>query len=188
MYMAKLDQRFSPYQMPCAIIGTIINEKPNFMICTWVSRVNRNPPLWIASINKKHFTIIGIKESNLFSINFPSADLIDKVDYIGLTSGRDIDKSTLFEIFYGDLNVPLIKECPISIELKVKKLIELSDHYIVLGRAINSYIEEKYQTNGVPDIKKMNPVIYTGVERNPTYWLLGKKLGDAFKLGKEYKN
>ncbi|MFW9942215.1 MAG: flavin reductase, partial [Candidatus Thorarchaeota archaeon] len=73
--MVKLDQRFSPYQMPCVIIGTIIDGKANFMICTWVSRVNRNPPLWIASINKKHFTIIGIKESNLFSINFPSADL-----------------------------------------------------------------------------------------------------------------
>jgi flavin reductase (DIM6/NTAB) family NADH-FMN oxidoreductase RutF len=186
MYMTKLDQKYSPYQMPCVIIGSIVDDKPNFMICTWVSRVNRNPPLWIASINKKHYTMIGIKEKNLFSINFPSEDLIKKVDYIGITSGRDKDKSSLFEIFYGELNVPLIKDCTTSIELKVKKLIELSDHYIVLGRAINSYIGEAFQTNGIPDMKKMKPIIYTGAKRNPTYWILGEKLGDAFKLGKEF--
>ncbi len=33
----------------------------------------------------------------------------------------------------------------------------------------------------------MNPIVYTGVERNPTYWAIGEKLGDAFKLGKQYK-
>ena len=188
MNKKKLDQRFSPYQMPCVIIGTIIDEKANFMLCTWVSRVNRNPPLWMASINKNHYTIDGIKKNRIFSMNFPSADLIMKVDYIGITSGREVDKSSLFNIFYGDIKVPLIKECTLTIELRVKELIELSDHFIVLGTAINTYIGEEYQTNGVPDIRKMKPVIYTGVEKNPTYWLLGEKLGDAFELGKDFKN
>ncbi len=36
-------------------------------------------------------------------------------------------------------------------------------------------------------MKKIKPIVYTGVERNPTYWVLGEKLGDAFKLGKEFK-
>lgn len=187
MSKIKIDQRFSPYQMPCVIIGTRVDEKPNFMLCTWVSRVNRNPPIWMVSINKKHYTMQGIKKNKMFSMNFPSVELIMKVDYIGITSRKEIDKSSLFNLFYGDSEVPMIKECTLNIELYVKNLIELSDHFIVLGTAINSYISESYQTNGVPDIKKMKPIIYTGVEKKPTYWGIGEKLGDVFKLGKEYK-
>ena len=107
MSKIKIDQRFSPYQMPCVIIGTNVDEKPNFMLCTWVSRVNRNPPVWMASINKEHYTMKGIKKNKIFSMNFPSADLIMKVDYVGITSGREIDKSSLFDIFYGDTEVKI---------------------------------------------------------------------------------
>lgn len=188
MSKIKIDQRFSPYQMPCAIIGTIVEGKPNFMLCTWLSRVNRDPPVWMVSINKKHYSMNGIKLNSNISINFPSTALIMKIDYIGITSGKDKDKSSLFNMFYGDTKVPMIIECPLTIEVFVKDLIELSDHFIVLGNAINSYFDEKCQTNGVLDIKKMKPVIYTGVEKNQTYWSVGEKLGDAFKLGKEYKD
>ncbi|MFX1592789.1 MAG: flavin reductase family protein [Promethearchaeota archaeon] len=188
MNKIKLDQRYSPYQMPCVIIGAIVDKKPNFMLGTWVSRVNRKPPIWMASINKRHYTINGIKENNIFSMNFPSANLVKKMDYIGIISGREIDKSSLFDIFYGDINVPMIEECPLNIELSVKDLIELSDHYIVLGIAVNSYISENCQSDAKLDIRKLNLIIYTGAENQPTYWSLGKKLGDAFKLGQALKN
>ncbi len=187
MSKIKLDQKFSPYQMPSVIIGAIVNGKPNFMVCTWVSRVNRTPALWIASINKNHYTMEGIQESNTFSMNFPSATLVKEMDYVGITSGQEIDKSSIFNIFYGDTEAPMIEECALNIELTVKDLIELPDHYIVLGTAINSYISEQDLTDGKPDIKKMNPIIYTGAEKQPTYWCVGKKLGNAFKLGKEYR-
>jgi flavin reductase (DIM6/NTAB) family NADH-FMN oxidoreductase RutF len=188
MRKLKIDQRFSPYQMPCAIIGTIVKGKPNFMLCTWLSRVNRNPPIWMVSINRKHYSMKGIKLESNFSLNFPSTDLIMQMDYIGIYSGKDKDKSLLFNLFYGETKVPMIMDCPLTIELSIIDLIELSDHFIVLGTAINSYFDEKCQTNGVLDIKKMKPVIYTGIEKNQTYWSVGEKLGDAFKLGKGYKN
>ncbi|MFX0180624.1 MAG: flavin reductase family protein [Candidatus Hodarchaeota archaeon] len=187
MSKTKLDQRFSPYPMPSVIIGANVEEKPNFMVCTWVSRVNRNPPLWMASINKNHYTMEGIQENNSFSMNFPSAELVKEMDYVGISSGKDIDKSSIFSIFYGDTQAPMIEECALNIELIVKDLIELPDHFIVLGTAINSYISNQYLTDGKPDIKKMNPIIYTGAEKQPTYWRVGKKLGNAFKLGKEYR-
>jgi len=187
MSKIKLNQRYSPYQMPSVIIGAIVDKKPNFMVCTWVSRVNRNPSLWIVSINKNHYTMEGIQENKTFSMNFPSGTLVKKMDYVGITSGREIDKSSVFNIFYGDTEAPMIEECALNIELTVKDLIELPDHYIVLGTAINSYISEQDLTDGKPDIKKMNLIIYTGAEKQPTYWCVGKKLGNAFKLGKEYR-
>ena len=183
----KLDQRFSPYQMPCVIVGTIIDDKPNFMTVTWISRVNRNPPIWMVSINTKHLTMEGIRNNRVFSINFPSADLVQKVDYIGITSGRKEDKSTLFNVFYGETKAPMIKECPLSIELELNSLNELSDHFVVLGTAVNTYFDEKYLTDGKPDLEKMNPIIYTGIQGQPSYWNIGDKQADAFKIGKELK-
>lgn len=187
MTKIKLDQRFSPYQMPTTIIGAIVDEKPNFMTCTWVSRLNRTPPIWLASINVKHYTMEGIRKNQIFSINFPSVDIIKETDYIGITSGRKADKSKFFKLFYGDTKAPMIKDCTINIELSVKDIIELPDHFIVIGTAVNTYIDEKYLTDGKPDVKKMNPIIYFGIEGNPSYWSVGEKLANAFKLGREYK-
>ena len=187
MSKTKLDQRYSPYQMPSVIIGAMVDKKPNFMVCTWVSRVNRNPPLWMASINKNHYTMEGIQDNKTFSMNFPSATLVIEMDYVGITSGREIDKSSIFNLFYGDTEAPMIEECALNIELTVKDLIELPDHFIVLGTAINTYIYEQNLTDNKPDIQKMKLIIYFGVEKEPTYWTIGEKLGDAFKLGIEFK-
>ncbi|NPD90590.1 MAG: flavin reductase family protein [Asgard group archaeon] len=187
MKKSKLDQRYSPYQMPGVIIGTIVEEKPNFMLCTWVSRVNRNPPIWMTSINKKHYTMEGIHKNKIFSMNFPSSNLVKEADYIGTTSGRERDKSSLFNIFYGQTQAPMIEECPINIEFTVESIIEYPDHYIVLGTAINTYATEQYLSDGIPAMKKINPLIYTGAEKQPTYWSIGEKIGDAFKIGKGFK-
>ncbi|NHJ83935.1 MAG: flavin reductase family protein [Asgard group archaeon] len=181
-----LDQRYSPYQMPAVIIGSITNGKPNFMLCTWVSRLNRSPPVWMASINRKHLTIEGIQESRIFSMNFPSSEMVTVTDYIGITSGRLKDKSKIFDVFYGETKAPMVAECPLNMELQVTEIVDLPDHFIVMGEAITTYIDEQYCTEGKPDMKKMNPIIYTGIEKEPTYWTIGDKIADAFKKGKEY--
>ena len=89
-------------------------------------------------------------------------------------------------MFFGETKAPLVKDCPLTIELKVTEIIELPDHFIVFGEAINTYIHESFCSNGKPDLKKMKPIVYTGIEKQPSYWSIGDKIGDAFKIGKEY--
>ncbi len=187
MTFVKLDQRFSPYQMPCVIIGSIVDGRPNFMTLTWASRVNRSPPVWMVSVNVKHYTMEGIRENKAFTINFPSIDLMQKVDYIGVTSGRQADKSKLFTIFYGDTKAPMIEECPLTMELTLTSLNELPDHFVVLGTAVNTFFDERFLSDGKPDLEKMNLIIYTGIEGNPSYWSIGEMQARAFKIGKEFK-
>lgn len=188
MNKIKLDQRFSPYQMPSVIIGTIADGRPNFMLCTWVSRVNRAPPIWMASINRKHLTMNAIRENGNFSMNFPSANLVEMTDYVGITSGRDVDKSSLFNVFYGETNAPMIEECVLNMELEVEEMVERPDHFIVLAESINTYASQHILIDNKPDIKRMNQIVYTGAEGQPTYWVVGDKIGDAFSLGKSFKD
>ncbi len=187
MEKIEIDRRFSPYTMPTVIVGAIADEKPNYMLCTWASRVNRAPPLWIVSINNKHRTLVGIKEQQKFSMNFPSIEILELTDYIGLNSGRDMDKSELFEVFYGETGAPLIRECALNIELIVKDMVILEDHHLIIGNAVKSYISKQYSTEKNPDLNKMNLFVYTGFPNQQHYWKLGAKVGVAFSSGKNYK-
>jgi flavin reductase (DIM6/NTAB) family NADH-FMN oxidoreductase RutF len=116
--------------------------KPNFMTVGWVSRVNANPPMLAMGINKAHHTPEGIEEDWTFSVYIPSADMIDKVDYCGLISGRKADKAALFQVSYGDMKtVPMISECPISLECKVFEITGLPSNYLIIGQIMAAFAE-----------------------------------------------
>ncbi len=62
------------------------------MTVAWVSRVNFKPAIMAAALNKLHYTPEGIRDNKTFSINIPSADMIEVTDYCGIVSGRKADK------------------------------------------------------------------------------------------------
>ena len=70
-----------------------MNGKPYFMGSGLVFQVNANPPMLGIGIKKAHDTSRDIKENGTFSVNIPSADMVDRVDYCGLVSGRNADSS-----------------------------------------------------------------------------------------------
>lgn len=100
--------------MPMVLVGTLVNNRPNFMAVGWVSRVNYSPPMIAVALGRIHYTNGGIHETKAFSVNVPSIELLEKVDYCGLVSGKKVDKSTLFTVRKGDnTGTPMIDECPI---------------------------------------------------------------------------
>lgn len=64
----------------------------------------------------------------------PSADMREKADYCGLVSGEKVDKSKLFDVFYGRLKTTLmIKECPLCIECRLVKAVGLPTNDSFIG-------------------------------------------------------
>ena len=181
------------YPMPVSIIGTNVKGKPNFMALAWVNIVEYKPPLFAISSYETHNTNIGIKENGTFSVNIPSEGMVEVTDYVGLVSGKTVDKSEVFEVFYGELETaPMIMHAPINLECKVVKTINTTEftdadkgHEIFIGRVINAYADDYYLTNGRPDITKLKPFVYSIDNK---YWKIGEYLGKAFSIGKDYKN
>ena len=172
------------YPMPVALLGTNIEEKANFMALGWIMRTNINPPLLAIALNKNHFTNKGIREQKTFSVNFSNKEIIEKVDYCGLVSGNKVDKSNLFEVFYGELKTaPMIKECPLSLECKLYDIYELPSHDLYIGEIVGTFTEEKYLTDGKIDIKKIDPAVLTMPDNN--YWEIGENIGKAWNMGKK---
>ena len=90
------------------------------------------------------------------------AKMYEVTDYCGIVSGRKADKTNLFEIFYGESKTaPMIKECPLAIECKLIDIYEMPTNSLYIGEVIATYTEEKYLTNGKPDVEKMNPIVLT---------------------------
>ncbi|MFX1275801.1 MAG: flavin reductase family protein [Promethearchaeota archaeon] len=174
------------FPLPVVIIGAKVGDKANFMTVAWCSVVENKPPILLISTSKKHHTNKGIRKNQTFSINIPSEELVEVTDFIGIRSGKDLDKSDLFDVFYGELETaPMIQEAAVNMECKVIKTIELEEeHEIFIGQVIQAYSDKKYLTNGILDIGKIKPLIYATGQKS--YWNVGEEIGKAWNIGREY--
>lgn len=144
------------------ILGTHFEGKANFMALDWLTRVNFQPVMLGICVNRIHASNEAVRNSGEFSVNVPSVDMVDITDYTGLVSGKNVDKSGLFEIYCGKLkSAPMIKLCPITMECKVIQTIDLPTNTFFIAEIIDVYSEDRYLTEGKPDVKKINPFLLT---------------------------
>lgn len=184
MEKLKLGKKNYLYPSPIVLVGANVNGKPNYVTVSYCGIANRSPAMIVISLNKLHYTRKGITENRVFSINIPSVDMIIDTDYCGIVSGYEVDKFKLFNNFYGILeHAPMISECPINIECKVVHELELEgSNVILIGEVIESYSDDRYLTNSIPNLKKINPVLFSMYESN--YYNVGEVLGKAWSIGK----
>lgn len=174
------------YPMPIVIVGARKEERANFMPAAFCGIMNINPPIIAVGLRMDHFTTIGIQENGTFSVNLPATSMMKVTDYCGLVSGRTVDKSGLFKVFYGRLGTaPMIEECTLTMECKLINTIEYSPDGTLLGEIVASYCDDEYMDGKQPDIAKLDPLIFSMSDNS--YWSIGKKLGKAWSAGKGYK-
>ena len=175
------------YPMPTTLVGANVRGKPNFLTVAYCGIVQHSPAMIAVESSKTHYTNAGIKENGTFSVNIPSEEMVTITDYCGIVSGKTVDKSSLFETFYGKLGTaPMIKECPINLECKLVQTLDYGDPgEIFIGEIVEAYSEERYLTKGLPDIKKIKPIVFSMHDNN--YWKIGEHLGRAWDIGKKFK-
>ncbi len=185
MEKVKLDKQAFIYPMPMIIVGAEVAKKPNYMAVAWVTPVGFNPMMFAVALGRSHDTNKGIREHGEFSISIPGQDLLQATDHIGLVSGADVDKSRLFETFYGELkHAPMIKECPLNMEFRMFKIVDLLNSDLFIGELVSVWCGEKFLTDGKPDIEKIAP--FTVSIPDNRYWAVGQCIGKAWNTGKSF--
>lgn len=170
--------------MPVVLVGTQIDKKANFMAVGWCTRANANPPMIACGIGSHHYTPRGIEKTGTFSVNIPSSDMVEKTDYCGLVSGKNTDKSSVFDVFYGSLNTaPMIRECPVTIECRLVKTVPLPTNTLYIGEIAGVYADGRVVKDGKPDFLAIDPLFLTMPDNR--YWMLGRHAGDAWSAGKK---
>lgn len=165
------------------ILGTHLEGRVNFMALGWLTRANYDPPMLGICVSKNNASHAAIFDTGEFSVNVPSVEMVEITDYAGLVSGKRVDKSGLFEVFYGELKLaPMISDCPITMECKVFQTVDLPTNSFFIAEIINIYSEEKYLTDEMPDAKKTNSFLLTMPDNN--FWAIGENVGKAWDAGK----
>jgi flavin reductase (DIM6/NTAB) family NADH-FMN oxidoreductase RutF len=172
------------YPMPVVLVGTEVEGIINYINIAHVGIIDMNTIS--LSMAKFHHSNKGIKENKTLSINIPSDDMVIEADYVGLVSGSKVDKSQVFESFYGKLKgAPMIKNAPISMECEVVDIIDMPNHDVFLVRPKNTYCEEEILSDGKIDMAKVKPMFFDMHQKK--YWKLGEGFANCWSIGNKDK-
>ena len=161
--------------LPAVLVGALVNGRPNYLVIGYISPFDFGKHIFF-SLYKKRYTRIGIHENKTFSVNIPTESILDKFEICGSKSGRDFDKTSLFDTFYGQLKTaPLIRECPINIECEVKQILDYDPNEGIIGKVVKSHVDQECLTDGKVDWRKVHPIIWT-TGGNSGYYRLGRRI------------
>lgn len=173
------------YPMPMAIVGAMVEERPNFLAVAWATRVNGRPPMIGVALARNRYTNVGIVDTGAFSVNVPGEDLLEATDWVGIVSGRKADKSNVFRLFYGDgPGAPMIEGCPLTMECRLAETVELPTNIFFIGEIVSAWCDEEALSEGKPDPAKIRPFTLTMPDNG--YWSLGRRIGTAWSAGKGF--
>lgn len=186
--MAKiaLGKRLPTIGLPVTLVGAKVQGKVNFCPVAWATIIDDEPPKMAVVMGKERRTKDGILENGTFSINLPDPNAAAATDFCGLNSGYKVDKSNVFEVFFGKtLTAPMARECPVNIELTLDKIVEFEGTDMMVGKIEEVYVNEERLTAGVPDMEKLELLMYQSP--GGPYFIKGRTVAEAFQVGKDHR-
>ena len=175
------------YPTPVVVVGTYDKqEKPNMMTAAWVGICCSKPPCVAVSLRKSRHTYANIVERKAFTVNVPSEKYIKETDYVGIASGKKVEKfpATKLTPVKSDLvDAPYVSEFPLVLECKLLHTIDIGVHTQFIGEILDAKADDSVLVKGVPDMKKVSPILY--VPETSLYYGVGAYLGKAFSIGKQ---
>lgn len=166
------------YPLPAVLVSVSDkNGKDNLITVAWVGTVCTNPPMVSISVRPERYSYQMLRESGEFVINLTTEKLAFATDYCGVRSGRDRDKfkdTGLTKEKADFVKAPMVAEAPVSIECRVKEVLELGSHHMFLADVLAVHAEEAYiDEKNKFQLNLAKPLVYSHGE----YLGVGKKLG-----------
>lgn len=177
------------FPQPTTLVSTVGSDGAfDVMTASWVSIVSKTPPTMAVSLNRNRLTYKQIRETGCFVVNMVPTGLTVAADYCGLRSGRDMDKlkvAGLTPVKASQVAAPLIAECPLNVECRLLREVELGEYVLVLGEILEIHaVEAAFGEDGRIDASAFDPLVYLGGIRE--YWSLGDLAGIAYRDGKRF--
>lgn len=166
------------YPLPAVLVSVADkNGKDNLITVAWVGTVCTNPPMVSISVRPERYSYQMLRESREFVINLTTEALAFATDYCGVRSGRDVDKFQVTGLTREKaefVKAPMVAESPVSIECRVKEVLELGSHHMFLADVLAVHAEEAYiDEKNKFQLNQAKPLVYSHGE----YLGVGKKLG-----------
>lgn len=138
--------------------------KDNVFTVGWVGTVCTKPPMLSISVRPERLSHKYISETMEFTVNMPTSKLTKAVDYVGVRSGKTVDKikEMNFTMKEGtNVSSPYIDECPVSIECKVKTVLQLGTHDCFIAEVLGSHVNKNlFDEKGKIHLEKADLISY----------------------------
>lgn len=163
--------------VPVVLVSCGDMEHANITTIAWTGILSSEPPLVYVSIRPSRYSYKIIKKTKEFVINIPDENLVWTTDFCGTKSGKDTDKfkeAHLTKEACRLVKAPAIKECPISLECKLKEIKPLGSHDMFIAEVVSVNAIPELVENGKVNLVKANLITYLGNQ----YYVADKKVGD----------
>lgn len=169
--------------LPVALVTTRgASGEQNVITVAWTGIVCSDPPMLSISVRPGRYSHDLLEANGDFVVNLPSAGSFLHADQAGMVSGRDVDKfaeTGWTPVDASQVNAPVIKECPLSLECRTSQKLSLGSHdmYIAEILAVHTH-EELLDANGRLKTEAIDPLAYCPSNQGlGQYWSLAKVLG-----------
>jgi flavin reductase (DIM6/NTAB) family NADH-FMN oxidoreductase RutF len=126
-------------------------ENSNIVTVAWTGTVNTKPPMTYVSLRPTRHSYGIIKEKGEFVINLTTASQVKSTDYCGTFTGKKVDKFAkcgFTKARASQVSAPLIEECPVNLECKVRDIIPLGTHDMFLAEIVAVNVDESLIDEG----------------------------------------
>ena len=153
-------------------------ENRDMVTVAWAGTVNSEPPMVSVSLRKERYSHGLIESSGEFVVNLPDEAMCKAVDFCGVRSGRDTDKSRETGLRYipaENMSVaPAVDGAPVSLSCRVKQVIPLGSHDMFLGEVTAVRVrEDLIDEKGTLHLEKAKLIAYS----HGLYQKLGDVMG-----------
>lgn len=149
----------------------------NIITIAWTGIICSDPAMLYISVRPERHSYEMIKETGEFVVNIPNRKLTFAVDYCGVKSGKDVNKFEHLKLTSAKANLvsaPLIEECPVNLECKVKEIIKLGSHDMFIAEIMCVNVEDSLlDSKGKLHLNKADLICYNHGE----YRALAESLG-----------
>lgn len=144
---------------PVTIVASRFKNKLSAMAASWTMPVSRKPPVVAIAIAKNRFTYELIIKSREFSLNLLPKEYIEKIQFLGTVSGRElankIEAANLTMANAKRISSPIILESLAVLECVLRKDIEFGDHNIIVGEIVEAYVRKEFNILNEETIKRI---------------------------------
>ncbi|MDE6783530.1 MAG: flavin reductase family protein [Paramuribaculum sp.] len=133
------------YPLPAVLVTCGTMENSNMLTVAWTGTICSDPAMCYISVRPERYSYPMITERMEFTINLTTEAMARATDWCGVRSGRDYDKwkeTGLTPEPGVAVGCPHIKESPMSIECRVKEIIRLGSHDMMIAEVLDVLADE----------------------------------------------
>lgn len=167
------------YPAPAALVTCgATPEEWNMLTVAWTGTICTDPAMLYISVRPERHSYPVILKNMEFTLNLTTEAMARATDWAGVRSGSEYDKwkeTGLTPLPGETVKSPTIAESPLSIECRVREVMKLGSHHMMMAEVLAIRADDRYidPSTGAFSLKEAGLMAYV----HGKYFGLGDMLG-----------